>query len=85
MPTIIRKDGFQVVIWTNDHEPMHVHVFKAEGELVVNLGDSESPVSVRDNYEMSGKNERKALNIVSENQTFLRSKWVEIYGKSKTR
>ncbi len=85
MPTVIRKDGFQIVIWTNHHAPAHVHVFKAEGELVVNLGDSNSAVSVRDNFEMSNKNERRALEIVGENQTFLRSKWVEIYGKSKTR
>lgn len=61
MPTIIRRDGFQVVIWTNDHEPMHVHIFKAGGELAVNLGDSNTAVSVRDNFGMSNKDERKAF------------------------
>ena len=32
MPTIYRQDGFEVMIYTNDHRPAHVHIFKAEAQ-----------------------------------------------------
>jgi len=28
MPTIIRQEGFRIVIYPNDHFPAHVHVIK---------------------------------------------------------
>lgn len=79
MPTVLRKNGFRVMIYTKDHEPMHVHIFK-QGEIIANLGNEETPVSVRENNAMSKKDERAALILVAENQEFLLEKWREIYG-----
>ena len=80
MPTVLRKNGFQVIIWTNDHEPMHVHVFKAEGELVVNLENDKAEVSIRENYGMRTADLRQALSLVSRNHNLLLEKWREIHG-----
>jgi Domain of unknown function (DUF4160) len=38
MPTIIKQDGFRVVMYPNDHIPSHVHVYKGGGEVRINLG-----------------------------------------------
>lgn len=76
MPTIIRKDGFDVTIFTNDHEPPHVHVFKADAEIVVNL----DPVSIRDNYRMSKREAVKAVDIVADNREMLLEAWNQIHG-----
>jgi hypothetical protein len=38
MPTIIRQDGFRIVIYPNDHLPTHVHIIKADGEVRIDLG-----------------------------------------------
>ena len=38
MPTVLRLDGFEVRIYLNDHEPAHVHVFRAGGEAKIKLG-----------------------------------------------
>ncbi|MCY7345362.1 MAG: DUF4160 domain-containing protein [Pyrinomonadaceae bacterium] len=78
MPTVIRKKGFQVIIWTDDHPPMHVHVFKAEAELIVNLGDRQA--AVRDNYAMKRTDVRQALRLIDENRNLLTEKWREIHG-----
>ncbi len=80
MPTVIRKNGFQVIIWTDDHPPMHVHVFRAEGELIINLGDEQTPATVRDNYGMRRDDVRRALRLVDDNQNLLTEKWREIHG-----
>ena len=71
MPTVLRKSGFQIIIWTDDHPPMHVHDFKAEAELIVYLGDENTSATVRENYAMRRSNVRQALRLVAENQDFL--------------
>lgn len=38
MPTIITKNGFRIVIYPDDHLPPHVHVFKSDQEVKINLG-----------------------------------------------
>ncbi|MGH9769263.1 MAG: DUF4160 domain-containing protein [Blastocatellia bacterium] len=81
MPTVLRKDGFNFVIYTDDHEPMHTHVKKAGKEVVINLGDEKTKPDVRENKGMSKKNRRKALIIAAEHQELLIEKWREIHGK----
>lgn len=76
MPTVIRQNGFDVVIFTNDHRPAHVHVFKAGTEAVLTI----VPVTVRENYRMSKRNLRKAVEIVEANQDQLVQAWTEIHG-----
>lgn len=80
MPTILRQDGFDVMVFTNDHRPAHVHVFKAEGEVVVHLGSGTKPPSVRINIGMSRADERRALMIVGEHQAELLLEWRRIHG-----
>jgi hypothetical protein len=80
MPTALQKDGFAVMICLNDHRPAHVPVFKAEGELVVYLGNATTPPSVRINIDVSKADERKALMIVGEHQAELLQEWRRIHG-----
>lgn len=37
MPTIFTEDGFRFFFYSNDHEPIHVHVRKGDAEAVFNL------------------------------------------------
>lgn len=80
MPTILRQDEFEIMIYTNDHPPMHVHVFKAEGETIINLGDEQTPPSLRETIGMSRKQERRALEIVGERQVYLLGEWRRLHG-----
>ena len=80
MPTVFRKNGFQGIIWTDDHPPMHVHIFKAEAELIVNLGDEQTSATVRDNFAMRRSDVRRALRLVDENQSLLIEVWRQIHG-----
>ncbi len=66
MPTIFRRAGFAVLIYTNDHRPAHVHIFKAEGEVVIQMGDAQTLPRVRENIGMSRRDERAALMLVAE-------------------
>lgn len=76
MPTVLRKDGFDIRIYPNDHLPAHVHVIKSGEEAKINLGgENESPELLSVTSGMSRKDTKKALEIVTANQSELRKKW----------
>lgn len=74
MPTVLIVNGFQVMIYTHDHEPEHVHVFKGGDEVIISLID----LSVRACYDMKVRDVRAAQQIVGENQEFLQAEWKRI-------
>ena len=80
MPTIFRQDGFDVMIYLNDHRPAHLHIFKGEGEVVIYIGNAKRPPNVRENMGMSRKDERAALIIVAEHQERFLAEWSKIHG-----
>ena len=69
------QDGFTVHIWPNDHEPEHVHVYRAEGMAVIVIRSLE----VRDAYDMKVKDLRRAAEIVRANQIVLLRRWRQIH------
>jgi Domain of unknown function (DUF4160) len=77
MPTIIRQDGFRIVIFPNDHIPPHVHVFKSGAEVRIELGNEPTFLSVEG--KIGNKDLAKALNLVVEHQIELLEKWKEIH------
>ncbi len=79
MPTVLREGGFEVMIHTADHAPPHVHVYKAEGLLIVNLGSEIEAPSVRKSHDLKAKDERKAFALAVENQVFLLEEWRRLH------
>lgn len=80
MPTVLRIDGFQIVIWPNDHAPPHVHVFSAEAEAMIALGEAGEHPRLIENRRMKPALLAKALKTVYEQQAMLLQKWREIHG-----
>ena len=80
MITIHRAAGFRVVIYTNDHEPAHVHVRDADGEAKINLlgrdGDPELVWIVG----MKRAGVRRAMAMVAEHQSTFIAHWRSIHG-----
>ncbi len=80
MPTIIRQNGFRVVVYPNDHIPSHVHVLKGSGEVRIDLGSEKIPPSLMSVIgDISNKDIFKALDLVTKHQIELLSKWSEIH------
>ncbi len=65
MVTVYRAQGLRVVIFVDDHEPAHVHVF-GDGEAKINLlGTTGSPELIWANG-MTRADLRRAMRIVNE-------------------
>lgn len=81
MATILRIDGYLVRIWSNDHLPCHVHVFKGSGECVINLIGFNGNPELREFYGMNRKELTKAIRIVCDYQENLIAEWKKIHGE----
>jgi Domain of unknown function (DUF4160) len=80
MVAVHREAGMRFVIFKDDHEPAHVHVYCGGAEVKIALGvDGGLPENIR-NYGMRIADARKAMNMVTAQQTIMRAKWNEIHG-----
>ncbi len=71
MPTVMRIDGFRIVIWPDDHVPAHVHVYRAGGEVVIFL----EQVRIRERKGMSIRDSSLARDVVAAIRKTLLNQW----------
>lgn len=80
MPTVLRENGFQVIIRTNDHNPAHVHVIRGRGEARIQIIDlEEGPRFMSVSPGMTDKEAYKTYEIVKKHQKYLLEKWKEYH------
>ena len=76
MPTVLRQDGFEFRVRTNDHAPPHVHAFRGGGEAKIEIETGD----VMRVWNMRAADVGRAENIVRENRKKLLESWREIHG-----
>lgn len=79
MPTILNISGYRVIIWPDDHEPPHVHVFKGSGEAKINLGNVNEVPRLVTIHGLTKQEIRFAWEMVAENQAVLLIAWRRIH------
>ena len=72
MRTLIRYEGFEVRIYTFDHSPPHVHVFKAGAVVRIELSSCTVTEIVGD---ISDRDVTRAERLVAEHADALRQTW----------
>ena len=91
MPNVLSdsRTNLSVYIFTNDHNPAHVHVFKGrknarKGYIKINIGSSIAPPSlvIVTDEEAKSRDIVNALNLVAENQDYLLECWSKYHGNS---
>lgn len=80
MVTVFRAQGLRVMIFVDDHQPAHVHVF-GDGQAKINLlGAGGTPALVWVDGMTRGE-VRRAVKIVVEQQALLLARWEDIHGR----
>jgi Domain of unknown function (DUF4160) len=82
--------GFIFYIFTNDHSPPHVHVYKKrkanrqdKGILKITIGDCEHPPIIDKVYRKLGQEEMKqAWQIIADRQEQFLEEWQKYHGKA---
>lgn len=79
MVTVHREAGFRFVIFSDDHEPAHVHLV-GDGTARINLlGPGGEPELIQ-SHGFKAADLRKAMRIVAREQALMIEKWNEIHG-----
>jgi hypothetical protein len=76
MGVAYREDGFRFSMWSNDHEPPHVHAYNGDGEAVIEI----RTLVVRRYVGMKPKDVAKAVWIVAEQAEMLLEQWRRLHG-----
>ena len=79
MVTVLRAQGFRIVIYDNDHDPAHVHVF-GDGEVKICLLGAADDVDVVRAVGVSRADIRSAVALGREHRAMLLERWNEIHG-----
>lgn len=77
MATVHRAFGCRFVIFTNDHDPAHVHVFGQGAEAKLSL----DPVALISSAGFKKPDLKRILKEVQDQRDLLLKKWNEIHGK----
>jgi hypothetical protein len=74
-PTVLRVNGVNMMIYTADHKPPHIHAF---------IGDHEAKIEINslkvENKTMNKNEIKRAVEAVRENQKQLKKEWKKIHG-----
>ena len=74
MPVVFQRDGYKFFFYSNDHEPIHIHVRKGGGEAVFNVDEE---IDLRESQGLKIKELSKAQELAEENKEIIIQKWHE--------
>ena len=79
MPTIFILFGFRFMFYSNDHEPIHVHVTKGDIRAKFNL----FPVTLVQNHGLKPSELRLVEHVIRENQEIIAEHWNRFFNQSR--
>lgn len=77
MPTLFILFGYKFFFWSNEHDPIHVHVSKGGSEAKYNV----QTVSLIENYEFKRNELRMIESIIEENKEVIKEHWNNYFKK----
>ena len=86
MPLLCTFFGLRFLFYSNDHEPIHVHVVKGKGKVKENAKFDVFPeIKLVENNGLQSNELKIAEMIIAENKEMIAEKWNEFFNKnSKT-
>ncbi|MCD4757297.1 MAG: DUF4160 domain-containing protein [Arcobacteraceae bacterium] len=75
MPTILKIDGFRFFFFSNEHDPKHIHIEKADAYVRIEL----DTLKITDSYNLNSKDIKKLVELVKQNNEILQGAWDEYF------
>lgn len=80
MPTVFIIFGYRFSFFSNDHEPIHIHIYKGDAEAKYNVVPE---VELVDNYGFKNSELKLIESIVEENKEIIIARWTEFFKSKK--
>lgn len=81
MAEVFRLNGFKVVIFSDDHDPPHVHIRKGDFEVKIDISGEEAELmggEANSKRAADKKLRKQALKIANDNLAMLMDEWRQI-------
>lgn len=75
MPTLFKIDGYRFFFFSDEHNPEHIHIEKADSYARIELEN----LKVTDSYNLNSKELKKLLKLVEEHKDTLQGAWDEYF------
>ena len=75
MPTILIIYGYRFFFYSNDHDPVHIHVEKKDKTAKFNL----QPIELVKSRKFNASELRELRKLVEEYSGFFKTKWYEYF------
>lgn len=83
MPLLFIFFGLRFMFYSNDHEPIHVHVIKGKGPVKENAKFNIEPnISLIENNGLQSNEIKIAEMVLEENKELITEKWNEFFNKN---
>ena len=79
MPTIFILFGFRFMFYSNDHEPIHVHVVKGNAKAKFTI----FPVKLVENNGLKASGLKLVESVIEENQEIIAEHWNKFFNGVK--
>lgn len=79
MPELIRLFGLRFFFFSDDHDPIHVHVAKGRGSVGVRAKFTLFPVELVSNSGLSAGELKIAREVIEENKDLFAQRWNEYF------
>ena len=84
MPTVFSFFGLRFMFFSNDHEPVHVHVVKGKGSIRENAAFQVIPeITLLKNEGLSKHELRMAELLIEENSAIIQKCWNDFFKNEK--
>lgn len=80
MPTLFILFGYRFFFWSNDHEPVHIHVSKGDSEAKFNV----MPLELIENFGFKRNELRMIESLIEENESIIIERWNEYFKNKKS-
>lgn len=77
MPTLFILLGFRFFFWSNDHDPIHVHVAKGDSEAKYEV----ETLNLIENFGFKRNELRLIESIIDENKEIIIERWNDYFKK----
>ncbi len=77
MPTLFILFVFRLFFWSNEHDPIHVHVSKGDSEAKFNV----ETLTLVDNFGFKPSELKLIESIIEENTEIIINRWNEFFNK----
>lgn len=81
MPTLFILFGFRFFFWSNEHEPVHVHISKGDAEAKYDV----EKLELIESFGFKRNELRMIESILEENREIIKERWNEFFRKGGKR